>query len=331
MRISNVVIALACVLLLTDCGRIQDQKKETLENWKKFYKNAPQGYHGDSRSRILKPPGMESKIVGPKPVQQEPLIPLVMKPTPKPLFTAAASPPPEPPAPPPPPPPPPTPQLVIPPSPPSPHLAWTEIGFYDAANPSLPAKAKVAPPPEPRVLAIPVAYDDVTVFPVDGDTKPYARLQYDFTKPDGGCPAPESDVVSGQSVPGNMKLAQQIFFGYGLSKVDAPSRQGLKKLASDVMQRDTVRLNVIGHASKRVDHVEDPIARKMINFKMAQKRADAVTNVLHQEGVRPDWIMAISKGDEMPNPDPGMKPQEEADRRVEVYIDPPSMNISAAW
>jgi len=55
--------------------------------------------------------------------------------------------------------------------------------------------------------------------------------------------------------------------------------------------------------------------------KMAQKRADAVTLELHKAGARPAWVQAISKGDEEPNPTPGNMRQNDADRRVDVYVD----------
>ena len=59
----------------------------------------------------------------------------------------------------------------------------------------------------------------------------------------------------------------------------------------------------------------------MINFVMAQKRANAVTRELHQDGLAPDWVMASSRGDEVPNPNPGNRTQEAADRRGDVYVD----------
>jgi outer membrane protein OmpA-like peptidoglycan-associated protein len=58
----------------------------------------------------------------------------------------------------------------------------------------------------------------------------------------------------------------------------------------------------------------------MINFKMAQKRANAVTSELIRAGVTPDWVVASSAGDEQPNPHRHGKTQEAADRRAEVYL-----------
>jgi outer membrane protein OmpA-like peptidoglycan-associated protein/predicted small secreted protein len=159
----------------------------------------------------------------------------------------------------------------------------------------------------------PVVYDEgaVSIFPVDGDAAPYADVEYNSYQP---------GVKMGIAPSGNM--AEQIFFAYGSSSVGSGDRGRLHKLAANLNRMgNPYSLNVVGHASKRVDHVKDPIRKKVINFEMAQKRANAVTQALRQVGANPDWVMATSRGDEVPNPNPGLKTQEAADRRAEVYVD----------
>ena len=185
-------------------------------------------------------------------------------------------------------------------------IVWNEIGRYDAV-----------PAPPPKIFPVAVAYGDVTVFPVDGDAGYFADMKYDFTQ--------TSDNTKGAiGAAGGVRLAgkpQQIFFGYGSSRVGNDDRNNLRALAADLTQAPyEYNVNVVGHASKRVDHVKDPVRRKMINFAMAQKRAQKVTDELQAAGVRPGWVNTLSRGDEEANLHPGNMTQEAADRRVDVYV-----------
>lgn len=152
-----------------------------------------------------------------------------------------------------------------------------------------------------------------------------------YQMPDGE--APVADPVSVYPVDGYEdatlysigdygQLVQQIYFLHGSSNLTAGERGTLRSLAQGISQNATanVAVTVVGHASKRVDGVSDPLRRKMINFEMAQKRANAVTNELNRAGLSPAWVQAVSKGDEEPNPAPGGRSQEAADRRVDVYV-----------
>ena len=156
----------------------------------------------------------------------------------------------------------------------------------------------------------------VTVFPVE--------------QPQDVAPAPVTDDANmlppvaddtAKSADNYGDLAQELYFAHGSSKIGDSDRKSLQALAKGFKHSDKqVDLTIVGHASTRVDGVSDDMQRKLINFKMAQKRADAVTRVLKKSGVQPDRIQAISKGDEEPNPSiPAGKSQEAADRRVDVY------------
>lgn len=191
------------------------------------------------------------------------------------------------------------------------NLVWHQIGNYNAENPELsngdigqptplsPSSSREAPSSEPVVQ-----YNrSVDVYPVNGDEAPYRQLK------SIGNPAVTGD------------LAQQIFFAYGSAKINRMDDRNLRELAQSLIhQGGDYKLDIIGHASKRVNGVRSPIEKKMINFKMAQKRANAVADKLLKAGAAPDWITSTSLGDEQPNKHRDGKSQEAADRRAEVYL-----------
>lgn len=171
---------------------------------------------------------------------------------------------------------------------------------------------QVAPAPQ----GIDTADGSVTVFPVDGAADAPAPAQL---ADDAQMLPPVAEQSTSVDAYGN--LAQELYFGHGSAAIGSGDRKALQALAKGFTHAAApVDLTVIGHASTRVDGVNDEMQRKVINFKMAQKRADAVTRVLKKSGVKPDWIQSISKGDEEPNTNaPAGKDQEAADRRVDVY------------
>jgi len=180
-------------------------------------------------------------------------------------------------------------------------LSWDDAGQYRAAPLLLPSS---------RGGGMRIEYnDDVSIFPVDGDAEPYPVVNYE------GMVMRNGGAVDG-------RLERQIFFGYGSSNIGAADQNGIQKLATKLGRADgDYSVNVVGHASKRVDHVSDPARKRMINFKIAQKRADAVSDELQDAGVEPERVTSVSRGDEEPNPNRRGRPQEEADRRVDVYMD----------
>lgn len=203
---------------------------------------------------------------------------------------------------------------------------WEDVGSLDRLHPvsmpiGEPPMDEQAPEvqnnddsnmPQPLTRE-PISYnDDVHIYPVDGDAEPY-----------GGAHLNEAANNTDNSVyaaPAG-KMAEQVFFPYGSAKVEPVYKESLRSLSNRLKASRDYDISVVGHASKRVDNVEDPIRRKMINLSMAQKRSDAVTSELHKAGVNPAKVKSISRGDEEPNPTPDGKPQEEADRRVEVFVD----------
>ena len=152
--------------------------------------------------------------------------------------------------------------------------------------------------------------DDVSVFPLDGASGDVIT---------DALPTPFRSENYG------VASDKPLYFAHGSAKVKKTDKKRLHTLAKKAKKKHRgtdVAVSVVGHASRRVDRVKDPLKKKMINFRMAQKRANAVTHELKAAGLKPAWVQAVSKGDEEPNPfpPPGMD-AEAADRRVEVYMD----------
>lgn len=189
-------------------------------------------------------------------------------------------------------------------SPVQPQLVWQEWG-------SVPSAASLPPPSVAQPASAPLHYNkSVTVFPIDGDVPAvsYERLG------NGASYQPSYARQGGH-------LAEQVFFAHGSAHLGTQDKRDIKRVARAVSDASNPRFNVVGHASKRVNGVSDPVERQMINVAMAQKRADIVTRELKKAGVKPAWIMASSRGDAEPNPHPGTKSQEAADRRVDIYVE----------
>jgi len=188
-------------------------------------------------------------------------------------------------------------------------LVWNKISNYNAANPTLSDAESVSSAPSPRLHrpAGPpiVEYNpSVAVFPVNGDMSPYTQV----------------NAVDG-SYMGGGEMVQQVYFAHGSASISRIDHKNLHELAQSLVHNASdYKLDVVGHASKRVNGVRDPIERRMINFKIAQRRANAVANELLQAGVTPGWIVASSAGDGEPNPHRAGKSQEAADRRAEVFL-----------
>ena len=179
-------------------------------------------------------------------------------------------------------------------------IIWNKIDNYDANDPMLSIE-QLAIPLQGQEPASVKYGSSVTVYSIDEDVDPHPQ------------------VVNRIGAGGEM--VQEIFFEHGSAKISRIDSKKLRELTKSLVHIvKHYKLSIIGHASTRIDHVTDPVRKKIINLKMAQKRADAVKRELHKTGVKPDWILVTSKGDREPNQNPGNRSQEAADRRVEIYI-----------
>jgi len=188
------------------------------------------------------------------------------------------------------------------------NLVWHQLSNYDATNPSLPASSlDVSAMQEPVQPGIIKYGPSVDVYPIGGETESYA-------------PRIASEETAGDQFNVN-QMIQQVFFPYGSSSISKIDHKNLRELAQSLKRSGaSYKLNVVDHASKRVNHVKDPVKRQMINFKMAQKRANAVAQALIKNGATPDYVEATSAGDSQPNTHRHGKSHEAADRRAEIYL-----------
>jgi len=175
-------------------------------------------------------------------------------------------------------------------------IIWNKIDHYDAKDPVLSVEQLAMP------LPASIKYgSSVTVYPIDGDVEPSSQMD---------CIGVGGDMI------------QQIFFEHGSARISRIDSKNLRELSKSLVKiAKHYKLSVVGHASTRTDHVTDIVRKKIINLKIAQRRADAVKREFHKAGVKPDWILVTSSGDMEPNCNPGNRSQEASDRRVEVYID----------
>ena len=324
MRISHCIVALSSLLLLANCSGTM----HSTSSKKPPFREAVDGYYKTPKGGVLKPPGLE-KALAPEPVQEAGLtaeeITLQQQSVPsfasEPMMSA------------------PEPEMAAVEAPEESHQPWYSMGGeYNTEDPALPPEGVEAKAAPVKLISVPVIYADVSVYPVDGDVEPYSDLKYtdiqvvDGDSPEGaaaiaaaGMPT-AGDVIAaaaaGEDVNPVGEAKRQVFFDYGSSKVQSKDHQALAKMAKELIQTaEEYKVNVIGHASKRVDHVTDPVRKKIINYEMGQKRANAVARELYSAGIESSWVVSASKGDQVPNPNPGSRTQEAADRRVDVFVE----------
>lgn len=312
MKKSYLAAALSSMFLLSACNSLDGKNFASVTGWVQD-KPSVSMVNTDSqaiasaevrKTQAITPPGVVAAADDPVMPTLQDATPIVTEPVAAPAAAVSLTPP----------------QIV---SAPRRHkLAWQSLDDYDAARPSLPGRSDSAPL-APKLQAPPpsaVKYNDsVQYFPLDGDTSPYANRDgstaMNGSDGDGNqayAPVSASD-VSGQ-------LAQSVYFAHGSSSVNKMDRKNLHELAASLVKNNGYRVNIVGHASKRVNTTRDPIARKMINFRMAQKRANAVAQEMKKAGLAPSLVVATSAGDEQPAVRPRRMSQEAADRRADLFV-----------
>lgn len=234
-------------------------------------------------------------------------------------------------------------------------LVWNDLGnSYSAGNYVPPADNNLAPigstamaPPRQQSGAQlqwnevalerdaagdpSIAYNrNVMVYPVDGDASAFAMPRYENASygndgiPTSLVSADGVRLIDRQAREMGYNTAEdmvmELFFAHGSSNIPAKDKQKVRDLASAILRTQNASLRVVGHASKRVDHVKDPVKAAMINFEMSMKRAAAVTREMYKAGVTPAWVEAVARGDTEPNENIAGMSQEDADRRVEVFM-----------
>lgn len=168
--------------------------------------------------------------------------------------------------------------------------------------------------------------DDVAVLGISGKTADadiYAVPNSDEVDDEYANMKPEDSykvVENTKDVDGDLET--QMFFDHGSSKIKLADKQKIKTLSDTLKsKKDDYKVSVVGHASKRVDGVNDPARKKAINFQIAKLRASNVKREFSNNGVASDMVLTSSKGDEDAIANPGDLAHEVSDRRVDVYLD----------
>lgn len=200
-----------------------------------------------------------------------------------------------------------------------PSLPWNDVGSYQ--NYHSPVEKDTWNDYAPITPRLPSMYvesgsdysdynKDVTVFSIDS-----AMGQPSYAPSPVFSPTPlKRGDVSGR-VDFYGQMLEKFYFAHGSSSLTPKNKSKLNVAANEIKSAgEKVNLTVVGHASKRVEGVKDPVRRQMINLEMAQKRANSVVSALKKSGVKPSWIETVSKGDEMATGN------ESTDRRVDLYM-----------
>lgn len=85
-----------------------------------------------------------------------------------------------------------------------------------------------------------------------------------------------------------------LYFNYGSSRIDANDRRLIREFARAAAGRT---VHVSGHASRAVFSTNDPSERRAINLQMSAKRAEAVAEMLQNEGIPAEKIRTVAHGE----------------------------------
>lgn len=302
MGFQKLLLPLSAVVLLSACsGTVSGVGKDVSSTGKDVQKlnsaSVPTGYAGQGKPRVFKPQAFEAVTTdGRKPIasissiESNPIDSPYVESLPAPVSNDNG-------------------------------LQWNELGDYNGTLPAtnsfaVPSSSgdtigyDLAPIGSPEAIAY---SQDVSVYSLDGDYAAPATTVYQ---------SPTYSYIQAGGTGFNYgHVVQKFYFPHGSSVVAKKDKKKLKDIADDAKKTTgPVEITLVGHASKRVDQTADPIKKKMINFEMAQKRANAVTHELNKAGLTPDWVQTVSKGDDEPNNEPGLMSQEDADRRVELFM-----------
>lgn len=108
------------------------------------------------------------------------------------------------------------------------------------------------------------------------------------------------------------------YFANGSSFLDEDYRERIRKIVRTA-KKDNAHIRVVGHASSRTNDT-DIVSHKLANFKVSQKRAEAVARELRRAGMPADFISIEAMSDSAPAYLEVMPEGERLNRRVEVFI-----------
>jgi outer membrane protein OmpA-like peptidoglycan-associated protein len=109
-------------------------------------------------------------------------------------------------------------------------------------------------------------------------------------------------------------LPQDVLFATNSTAVSSAAQANLSALARSLQQYPNSTVNVIGHT--------DDVGNAAFNFDLSQRRAQAVSAVLMNNGVTPMRIRSIGRGEDQPIATNLSAEGRQMNRRVEIVITP---------
>ena len=103
-----------------------------------------------------------------------------------------------------------------------------------------------------------------------------------------------------------------LYFEKGTTTLDASSQGLLPEIIETVIARNSVYIGVVGHA--------DTAGDRDLNLKLSTRRAEAVSRLLIERGIKPESLETSSHGEENPLIRTGDNVAEPRNRRVEVVV-----------
>jgi outer membrane protein OmpA-like peptidoglycan-associated protein len=124
-------------------------------------------------------------------------------------------------------------------------------------------------------------------------------------------PAPPAKITEAPAVERSVPIFNHVLFDFDKSNVKSEGVTEIKKIAAALNANSGDKVTVEGHTDN-VNRSGDP----QYNQKLGQRRADAISKVLTDNGVNANRITAVSKGDS----DPAVPNSSDANRKLNRRI-----------
>lgn len=177
---------------------------------------------------------------------------------------------------------------------------------------------------DPRVTIYPIGQPDGYIYAPE---RPVAEPPAPVLRPPASMQSGQGQETSQISSPSTKTVITRqgagllgtVFFLHDETILDADDRAVVSAAASRLTAQPAP-IQVVGYASQRAD-ADDPVSRKMVNLRVAANRALAVSSFLMSEGVAPELIYTVARGEESGHGFfTGQAPDEETSRRVEIKL-----------
>jgi outer membrane protein OmpA-like peptidoglycan-associated protein len=125
-----------------------------------------------------------------------------------------------------------------------------------------------------------------------------------------GCPKPEEKPKAKEIQRGRVIL-RGVNFEFGSANLTQDSYAILERVRDSLIEWPEVKIEIMGHT--------DSVGGSLANRRLSQLRSEAVRDYLVSQGVSPDRLIAIGKGEEEPIADNTTSEGRQMNRRVELH------------